>query len=104
VCPAGYEGEPGEVWLARVLPSPAATIAEDVVFTTPYVIQNPGPAGWQEYLDRTLPAIASDPKVAYARLMKRGLDERFWFEYVFEAYACSTGGGVSHGAARHRRE
>jgi hypothetical protein len=37
--------------------------------------------------DRTLPKIASEPKLAYARLMKCGLDERFWLEYVFEAYA-----------------
>jgi hypothetical protein len=87
VCPAGYEGESGEVWLARVLPSPTATIAEAVVLTTPYVIKTPGPTGWQAYLDRTLPAIASDPTTAYARLMKRGLSERFWLEYVFEAYA-----------------
>jgi len=87
VCPAGYEGEPGEVWLARVLPPPAAALAEAVVLTTPYVIVNPGPAGWQAYLDRTLPAIASDPGTAYARLMKRGLAERYWLEYVFEAYA-----------------
>jgi len=87
VCPAGYEGEPGEVWLARVLPPPATTFAEAVVLTTPYVILNPGPAAWQAYLDRTLPAIAADPETAYPRLMKRGLNERFWLEYVFEAYA-----------------
>lgn len=87
VCPAGYEGEPGEVWLARVLPPPVETLAEAVVLTTPYVVLNPGPAGWQAYLDRMLPAIASDPRAAYARLMKRGLNERYWLEYVFEAYA-----------------
>jgi hypothetical protein len=87
VCPSGHEGERGEVWLARVLPPPTATLHEAVVLTTPYLIQNPGPAGWQTYLDRTLPKIASDPKLAYQRLMKRGLDERFWLEYVFEAYA-----------------
>lgn len=87
VCPAGYFGERGEVWLARVLPSPATTIDDAVVLTTPYVIVNPGSAGWQTYLDRTLPNIASDTTSAYERLMKRGLDERFWLEYVFEAYA-----------------
>ena len=26
--------------------------------------------------------------------MKRGLDERFWFEYVFEAYASDQEGAV----------
>jgi hypothetical protein len=87
ICPSGHDGDRGELWLARVLPPPAASLREAVVVTTPYVIQNPGPAGWQTYLDRTLPKIASDPMLAYQRLMKRGLDERFWLEYVFEAYA-----------------
>ena len=87
ICPSGHEGERGELWLARVLPPPAASLREAIVLTTPYVIENPGPTDWQSYLDRTLPKIASDPKLAYRRLMKRGLDERFWLEYVFEAYA-----------------
>jgi hypothetical protein len=69
------------------LPPPAASLREAIVVTTPYVIENPEPAGWQTYLDRTLPKVASEPKLAYKRLMKRGLDERFWLEYVFEAYA-----------------
>lgn len=87
ICPSGHQGDRGEVWLARVLPPPATSLHEAIVVTTPYVIENPGPAGWQTYLDRTLPKIASDPTLAYRRLMKRGLDERFWLEYVFEAYA-----------------
>ncbi len=88
ICPAGYDGEHGEVWLARVLSPPVSALHESIVVTTPYVIQNPGPTGWQKYLERTLPKIgANDPRTAYTRLMKRGLDERFWFEYVFEAYA-----------------
>lgn len=87
VCPAGYEGERGEVWLARVLPSPAATPGDSIVLTTSYVIQNPGLAGLRAYFERTLPKVATDATVAYTRLMKRGLDERHWLEYVFEAYA-----------------
>lgn len=87
ICPSGHDGERGEVWLARVLPPPAVSLRNAIVVTTPYVIENPGPAGWQTYLDRTLPKIAIEPKLAYERLMKRGLDERFWLEYVFEAYA-----------------
>lgn len=87
ICPAGYRGEPGEVWLARVLPPPYASLKQSIVMTTPYVFENPCPARWQKYLDRTLPAIASDRTLAYERLMKRGLDDRFWLEYVFEAYA-----------------
>ncbi len=87
VCPAGYDGQRGEVWLARILPSPVATSGDSIVVTTPCVIQNPGTAGWQAYLDRTLSKIANDPTTAYTRLMKHGLGERFWLEYVFEAYA-----------------
>ncbi len=87
VCPAGYDGNRGEVWLARVLPSPVVASRDSIVVTTPYVIQNPGIAGWQAYLDRTLAKLATDPTTAYTRLMKHGLDERFWLEYVFEAYA-----------------
>jgi len=86
VCPAGYDGRPGELWLARVLPPPVPAMDDAVVFATPYVIEA-GRAAWQAYLDRTLPKVATDPRTAYERLMKRGLGERFWFEYVFEAYA-----------------
>jgi hypothetical protein len=77
-----------------VLPPPATSLRDAIVVTTPCVIANPGPADWHAYLDRTLPKIALEPKLAYERLMKRGLDERFWFEYVFEAYASHSAEAV----------
>lgn len=86
VVPAGYTGTRGELWFARVLPSPAEGLPT-LVFTTPYVRWSP-PAAWEEYLDRTLTRL--DPKKlerAYAALMKHGLSGRYWPELVFEAYA-----------------
>ena len=77
----------GELWLARVLPPPSPGIDEHVVVTTPYLIIEPGVAVWREYLARTLPKmVAADEKRAYQKLMKHGLDERYWSEYVCEAY------------------
>jgi hypothetical protein len=95
VCSSGHDGTRGELWLARVLPSPAPTLEHAIVMTTPYVITNPTAPVWRQYLDRTLPKTKiADSARAYKTLMKRGLDERYWFEYVFEAYADHDGGAV----------
>jgi hypothetical protein len=88
ICLAGYEGAPGELWLARVLPPPAPELAESVVVTTPYVILEPTVSEWERYLERTLARIAArSPADAYHTLMKDGLAPNYWSEYVFEAYA-----------------
>lgn len=86
ICPAGYDGSPGELWLARVAPPPAPLLPS-VVITTPYVIRAPGVAAWEEYLERTLPGIAARDRLeAYRLLMKHGLQPSTWSEYVLEAY------------------
>ncbi len=86
--PSGYAGKAGELWLTRVLPPPGPALSDAVVLTTPYVILAPGIRDWRAYLDRALAKLpADDATAAYARLMKRGLDERYWCEYAFEAYA-----------------
>jgi len=88
VCPSGYAGALGELWLARVLPPPVPALDESIVVTTPYVIKNPDVAVWEQYLDRVLPKTKLDDRAGgYLRLMKRGLQERYWLAYVFEAYA-----------------
>lgn len=87
LCPAGHEGVVGELLLARVLPQPSPAISEHVVITTPYLIIAPDVAAWRKYIVRTLPKIGgADQKAAYHQLMKHGLDERYWSEFVFEAY------------------
>lgn len=88
ICAAGYGGVAGELWLARVLPPPSPAVEEHVIVTTPYVIVAPGVGAWRQYLDRILPKTTiADRRDGYQHLMKHGLDERHWSEYVFDAYA-----------------
>jgi hypothetical protein len=95
VCSSGYDGERGELWLARVLPSPVPALQDSIVMTTPYLIMEPTASVWRQYLDRTLPKTKlADRAKAYKSLMKHGLDERYWFEYVFEAYVNHDAGVV----------
>ncbi len=85
--PAGYLGNEGELWLARVVPPPSGDTA--VVFITPYLVVSPGDVEWLAYLDRTLPKVPGkkDRLGAYEHLMKYGLSQLYWNEYIFEAYA-----------------
>lgn len=97
VVPSGYQGKPGEMWFARVLPEPfpELELGYSVVFTTPYVIVEkvlgkvlPAPEShWIAYLDRTLARTGRvDRQSAYEQLMKYGLHRHYWNEYIFEAY------------------
>ena len=86
ICPSGFDGSAGQLWLARVVPPPAPH-APAVVVTTPYVILAPGVDAWDAYLERTLPKVAARDRVgAYQNLMKYGLEPAYWSEYVVEAY------------------
>ena len=96
--PSGHKGQPGEIWLARIMPDPFEELpfGYSVVFTTPYVIgrvdgslfhQEGDQKGWQAYFDRTLGKTGkSDNSAAYEHLMKYGLNRHYWNEYIFEAY------------------
>ena len=87
VCPAGLAGRAGQLWYARVLPPPVIGHDEHVVFTTPYVLVEPGEREWQAYFDRTLPDGPPDKRLAaYAKHMKWGPARNYWSEFVFEAY------------------
>ena len=86
VCPSGYAGTHGELWLARLVPPPRVG-ARGVVITTPYLILKPDIDEWLAYLNRTLPkTLRSDETAALEYLMKFGLQPNHWPEYVFEAY------------------
>ncbi|MFW6178480.1 MAG: hypothetical protein ACOC43_08965 [Desulfohalobiaceae bacterium] len=94
---SGYRGDPGEIWLVRLMPPPVhrAELDYSIVFITPYIIgQLKGrkfysvgdQQGWHEYFERTLDKIKTQDKVkAYEKLMKYGLDRHYWNEYIFEA-------------------
>ena len=85
--PAGYLGAKGEIWYARVLPpAPLSGYSEHVVFTTPYLVLQPGMLDWLAYFSRTF---ASNPQARiedYERHMKYGPTRAYWNDFVFEAY------------------
>ncbi len=87
VATSGYQGHAGELWYARVLPPPFPEMQEHVVFTTPYVLRAPDKIVWQDYFRRTLPeGPAEARKAAYEQHMKYGPSQRYWTEFVFEAF------------------
>jgi hypothetical protein len=87
ISPSGYDGRAGELWYARVLPPPIAGLEEHIVFTTPYVLVEPGEREWLAYFDRTLPEGPADKRIAaYEKHMKWGPARDYWTEFVFEAY------------------
>ncbi len=49
ISPSGYRGRKGELWYVRVLPPPLPGLAQHVIFTTPYVLLQPGEQDWQAY-------------------------------------------------------
>jgi hypothetical protein len=87
ICPSGYTGRAGELWYVRVLPPPVAGSEDHVVFTTPYLLVEPGERDWLAYFDRTLPEGPPDKRIAaYEKHMKWGPTRDYWTEFVFEAY------------------
>jgi hypothetical protein len=84
IVPAGYLGQKGELWYIRVLPPPVPGGSEHVVFTTPYIVLNPGLRDWLAYFSRTLPEPA---RVAdYERHMKYGPTRSYWNDFIFEGF------------------
>ena len=70
----------------RVLPPPLSG-SEHVVFTTPYLLLQPGEHEWQCYIRRTLPDAPPEERISsYGRHMKYGPARGYWPEFVFEAY------------------
>lgn len=84
IVPAGYRGRKGELWYARVLPPPIPGSSEHVVFTTPYIVVQPGLREWLAYFKRALPEEARVRD--YEHHMKYGPARQYWNDFVFEAY------------------
>ena len=83
--PAGYRGKKGQLWFVRVLPSFLEKHPYSIVFTTPYIIKNPGKTEWLEYFSRLLP-MTDTRSTALSLFMKYGLTRFYWPEYIFNAY------------------
>jgi hypothetical protein len=81
---SGYHGKEGELWYARVLPQPLEGGCEHVVFTTPYILLQPGPHDWLAYFSRTFAQTARVDH--YERHRKYGPTRQYGNDFVFEAY------------------
>ena len=102
VVPSGHKGQPGEIWLVRILPAPfeELPLGYSVVFTTPYIVgkvvgnffyQTGDEPGWQAFFNRNLSKTGElDRMAAYEKLMKFGLSRHYWNEYIFEAFVNYT--------------
>jgi hypothetical protein len=87
----GYTGSEGELWLARLLPSPVPVTDIHVVLTSPYIVLGPDEAAWLAFFERTVgPVGAPDRERAFEDLMKYGLGPKYWLEYILEAYVRDT--------------
>jgi hypothetical protein len=89
--PAGYRGDVGEVWLARLLPPATALFGYHVVATTPYIVRGGTEAQWVAYLVRERRRICAKIPVhkldATSYIMKHGPSANHWNEYIFCAYS-----------------
>ena len=103
---SGYRGEPGEIWLARIMPEPfeELPLGYSVVFTSPYIIgmvrgklfyQVSDQTEWQAFFERTFKTRGErNDTEAYEALMKYGLSRHYWNEYIFEAYVNHSQGAI----------
>ena len=84
IVPVGCRSLKGELWYVRVLPPPIPGYSEHVVFTTPYVVLQPGLHEWMAYFSRTIKQTARFDD--YELHMKYGPTRKYWNDFVFAAY------------------
>ncbi|KJU84687.1 SEC-C motif domain protein [Candidatus Magnetobacterium bavaricum] len=87
-CANGYTGNKiGELWLVRLLPPPLNLVDYGVIFTTPYVLINRTKDEWITSLKMEISKTKiEDTKEAYKHLMKHGLNNRYWNEFIVNSY------------------
>lgn len=96
ISPSGYMGQAGEIWFARILPPLFNSFDYSVVFTTPYVLGKLGHGNsfipdvendWLNYFERNLGKMRLENiDESYKKLMKHGLSQNYWNEYIFLSY------------------
>jgi len=111
-----FEGQPGELWLVRILPPPfdAPGLDHHVIFNTPYILipnaeydrkNRSVEDQWLSYFDRVLPATGIEDSIAaYEHLMHYGLTPTYWLEFVFLAYINYVDGAILIGGYPDIRE
>jgi hypothetical protein len=88
--PSGYVGQPGELWLVRLLPPANALFDYHIVFNTPYILVDVTERMFADYLAREIGRLRSrtlpGKLEASAYIMKHGPTANHWNEYIFCAY------------------
>lgn len=93
---SGYMGQKGEIWFVRIFPPLFNSFSYSVVFTTPYILGKLGinngfdslvENDWLNYFERKLGKMGiQDIETSYQALMKYGLNNNYWNEYIFLSY------------------
>ncbi len=87
ICPAGYNGKPGELWYVRLCPPLAELVDYHVGFTTPYVLNQTTKVDWTAYLNRAMLDMGiRDESRRLHDLLKYGPWTHHWNEFVFQGF------------------
>lgn len=81
----------GELLLTRLLPPISTTFDTYVMFVSPYILLFPE-GDWRAFLARNVDNTnkAANREKAYQRLMKKGLSNKYWLEFIMQAYSKHT--------------
>ena len=87
ICPAGYRGEKGELWFARIVDAPFSWLDYSVVFTTPYLLRGHNKVQWLEYFERNgITEKDSDAQQKLQLFMKQGDAIFYWHDFIGNGY------------------
>ncbi len=81
VCPAGYKGKVGQLWLVRILPPLYGYVDYSLVMTTPYVLVSKGKKDWIDFFRKN-----NINKDNLHDFMKFGRYLNFWNEFIFYGF------------------
>ena len=87
ICPAGYQGNKGEIWFVRIAPNLDNIYNYQIILTTPYVIINNNEKDWLSYFQRQ--SITKNDINYLERLnqlLKYNSDNLYWHNYILAAY------------------
>lgn len=84
-CLAGYQGRPGDLVFARIVPSLSGPEGPSLILTTPYILLNYKPEDWLAFFLRQ----GVDEAGLYG-FFKYGPAEKYWHDYIMDGYVNFT--------------
>ena len=80
-CLAGYQGNPGDLVFARIVPSLSGPEEPSLILTTPYILLNYKAEDWLAFFRRQ----GVDEAGLYG-FFKYGPTEKYWHDYIMDGY------------------